>query len=120
MLKEKNCEGVIDEMLKERVSDFKTALQGHDPEGEIPDQKFDFVEWVSGYVLGFEPDPYYPGAKKLLLSYGGPTEFFEIFPDGKIKFYCVDAFDSAVREPRGRDFIVLWYVQEELERAKMF
>ena len=115
MLKQEKRRYLVDEKMAERVHDFKMALQGHDPDQIIPDQKFNFLKWFDDYVLSVEPDPYNEGATRLLLSYGEPSDYFSFFPDGKIVYYYSTVSLSLSCEPRGRDFLVLWYVQDLLE-----
>ena len=102
----------VDEKLKERVNDFRMALVGKDPDGER--QIVDFDEWVRDYVLSFESDPYYPGAKRMLLSYGGPSDFFEFFRDGRIRYYYGSDYGPDSREVTGDDLLILMDVQDRL------
>jgi hypothetical protein len=104
-MKHESCEQRIKQELRQRIADFRQALAG----------KFgDFIDWINEYALAYDKDTK-TGAKRLELSYGGPQDYFEFFPDGTIKYYFLDWFDGASVELHGRDYEVMSKVWRILE-----
>jgi len=92
----KRCEDVIDGMLNKRIEDFKHAL---DEDWEYFDDGYeyeDFIEWINSYALAYDDDPHYR-AKRLELSWGGPSDYFLFFEDGTIEYHYLDWYDGAKR-----------------------
>lgn len=109
----KSCKGRIDKELKERIEDFKNALEGKYPNEE---EFEDFLEWLNCYALAYDDDPYYR-AKRLELSYGGPQDYFLFFYDQeggryRIEYHFLDWFDGAERVLEGDDFEIMKEVFE--------
>lgn len=137
-VKQKSCEEKIDEMLAETINDFEKALcadrmvsenrgggfteefeyfeerdeKGFSIEGEYLFE--DFTEWINSYALSYEDDPHFR-AKKLVLSWGGGSDYFLFFEDGAIEYHFEDWFDGAKRELSGREYEVMNEVKEKLE-----
>jgi len=110
----RTCEERIDEMLKERIEDFRHALQ-EDWE-YFGEQYEDFIEWINSYALAYSDDPHYR-AKRLELSWGGPQDYFLFFEDGTIEYHFLDWFDGAKREldPDSEEYKIMREVYEILE-----
>lgn len=104
MTKEKTCEERIDEHLTTTIEDFKNALEG---KFEDDEEYEDFIEWLNSYSLAYEDDPEYR-AKKLVLSWGGPTDFFLFFTDtDRIEYHFQDWGNGAKRKLYGDDLKVM-------------
>jgi len=63
--------------------------------------------------LAYEDDPHYR-AKKLLLSTGGPEDFFLFFEDGDIEYHYLDWYDGAYRVLYGEDYKLMKRFFEEV------
>ncbi len=111
------CEERIDECLKGRIKDFTLALQGKYSEayGDETAVFEDFIDFINSYSLQFDDDPVYR-AKRLLLSTGGPEDYFLFFERNDTIVYCYkDWFDSAERTLSGVDYVIMRQVRDRLD-----
>ena len=92
MNKYKTCEERIDEALRNRIEEIKEALDSSD----------DIIKWINSYALAYDDDPHYK-AKRLELSFGGPSDGFRFFEDGTIEYYFNDWFDGTTRKLSGEN-----------------
>ena len=103
-MRDKTCEEKIDESLKSIIEDVKEALvSANKNDGRViigDDEYEDLNEWLNNYALSYDDDLHYR-AKKLELSWGGPSDYFLFFEDGTIEYYYLDWFDGAKRELEG-------------------
>jgi len=115
MKKYDSCEERIDESLKDRIEELAYALNGQYGEamGDTTAEFEDFIDFINSYALAWEDDPEYR-AKRLLLSWGGPSEYFLFFDNGNIEYHYVDWGDSAVRSLSGYDYNIMQQVKEYL------
>ena len=103
--KVKTCEDRIDGELEHEISNIEYMLnqKGNvlkDKEGN----KYDNLsEWLSYYSVSYEEDPHYR-AKRLALSFGGPSDGFRFFEDGKIEYYFRLWYDAAKRDLCGKNY----------------
>lgn len=99
------CKDRIENNLKERIKEFEKALS---LEGE------DFWSWLDDSALSFGDDPRYR-AKRMHLSYGGPSDFFLFFTEiDCIEYHYQDWYDGAKRELQGRDHEIMRQVYERI------
>ena len=108
----KSCEERIDEHLRSRIEDFKHALKSADEnDGKViisDDEVYDdLIEWINNYALSYDDDPVYR-AKRLELSWGGPSDGFRFFENADlIEYYFMDWFDGATRTLYGEDYNIM-------------
>jgi hypothetical protein len=99
------CKDRIEKNLKGRIAEFEKALS---LEGE------DFWSWLDDSTLSFDDDPRYR-AKKMHLSYGGPSDFFLFFTElDCIEYHYQDWYDGAKRELQGHDYEVMHQVYKRI------
>ena len=109
---------VINREMKSRVRDFEDAMQGIDPETDKKVENFDFLEWFHYYVLSYEYDSKYK-AKKMVLSWGGPDDFFLFHDDGTIEYYYSNWMDYAVCNVTGSNYAVMRKVFNRLKNLEL-
>ena len=111
------CEERIDAELERVLQTFRKAMESADREGQVimnDDEVYeDIYEWLNSYALAYEDDPHYR-AKKLLLSTGGPEDFFLFFEDGDIEYHYLDWYDGAYRVLYGEDYKLMKRFFEEV------
>ena len=111
-----SCEERIDKELEGRIKDFKRALEERDEDGRVvidSEVYEDIIEWLNSYALAYEDDPHYR-AKRLELSWGGPSDYFLFFEDGDIEYHFLDWFDGASRRLTGEDYEIMKKFYEEV------
>ena len=104
----KTCEERIDGELEERVGELKHVMdQRCNPFKDIYGDSYnDVMDWLDTWSIGYGDDPHYR-AKRLELSWGGPSDGFRFFEDGTIEYYFQDWFDGARRRLYGNDYDTL-------------
>ncbi len=112
-----SCEERIDKELKRVIGDFKRAMESINEDGQVvisEDEVYeDIIEWLNSYALAYEDDEHYR-AKKLELSWGGPSDYFLFFEDGDIEYHFLDWFDGASRRLTGEDHEVMKKFYDEV------
>ena len=111
-----SCEERIDKELEARIKDFKRALEERDEDGRVVidgEVYEDIIEWLNTYALAYEDDPHYR-AKRLELSWGGPSDYFLFFEDGDIEYRFLDWFDGASRKLTGEDYEIMKRFYDEV------
>ena len=112
------CEEKINDELEKVLQTFRKAIESAEKNnGKIiineNEEYGDIYEWLDSYALAYEDDPHYRG-KKLLLSTGGPEDFFLFFEDGDIEYHYLDWYDGAYRVLHGEDYKLMKRFYEEV------
>lgn len=112
-----SCEERIDKELKRVIGDFKRAMESINEDGQVvisEDEVYeDIIEWLNSYALSYEDDPHYR-AKRLELSWGGPSDYFLFFESGDIEYHFLDWFDGASRKLTGEDYEIMKRFYDEV------
>ena len=119
MTKQKTCQEKIRKELQDRIDEeFKDAMKyfegrhREEEEGQEYNEDYeDFGEWLSSISLDYSDDEVYRG-KQLLLSTGGPEDYFIFFENGDITYHYNDWFDGAKIYLRGEDLDIMREVYE--------
>ena len=118
MTKQKTCQEKIRKELQDRIEEFKDAMkyfEGRHREEEEGQEYYedyeDFGEWLNSISLDYSDDEVYRG-KQLLLSTGGPEDYFIFFENGDITYHYNDWFDGAKIYLRGEDLDIMREVYE--------
>ncbi len=116
------CKDRINQKLRERIAEFEEALKAEEQMQEEERETFKIdgneyeglIDWINERALFYGDDSYYR-AKQLLLSYGGPSDFFLFFTEeDRIEYRFQDWFDGAERELQGHDYEVMRQVYERI------
>ncbi len=116
------CSDRIESNLKERIAEFEEALKADEQAQEDDKETFEidgneyetFIDWINERALSYEDDPYYR-AKVLLLTWGGPSDYFLFFTElDCIEYHYQDWYDGAKRELQGHDYEVMRQVYERI------
>ena len=115
MTKQKTCQEKIREELQDRIEEFENALKFFNNEEIDNPEDFegyeDFIDWLNSIGLYYGDDNKYRG-KQLLLSTGGPEDYFIFFENGDIAYHYNDWFDGAKIYLHGEDLDIMTKVYE--------
>lgn len=116
MKEQKSCQELAKEHLQGRIEEFEEALNYFDYPGTKEENEYledyeDFGDWLNSIALEYIDDEKYRG-KRLLLSTGGPEDYFIFFENGDITYHYNDWFDGAKIYLRGEDLDIMREVYE--------
>ena len=111
MKEQKSCHELAKEHLQGRIEEFEEALNyfdylGTKEENEYLEDYEDFGDWLNSIALEYIDDEKYRG-KRLLLSTGGPEDYFIFFENGDIAYHYNDWFDGAKIYLHGEDLDIM-------------
>ncbi len=116
------CKDRINQKLRERIAEFEEALKAEEQMQEEERETFKidgneyegFIEWLNERALSYADDPCFR-AKVLLLTWGGPSDYFLFFTElDRIEYHYQDWFDGAKRELQGHDYEIMRQVYERI------
>ena len=107
----KQCSERVKEAFDSRMADIRTLWEAENNETEYLGSLYDYglaIDLVEAGTFKGQREDYV----RYQLSWGGPSEEFRIYKNGKVEFWLLDWFDGAPLEVSGEDADIIKQIVE--------